>query len=722
MEIYQYKNPSLEKIRIFTSLFKGRTDVFAKRWERADGSVSGYAPVCLNEWKRLLCYKTRGLKCKNCPNKKYASLTDQFIKEHLMGRKTIGIYPLLEDNSSYFLAVDFDGEDWPEQAKKLLAYCKKYHIPGYLERSRSGNGCHIWFFFQDKYPSYKSRTIFLRLLKEAGNIDEFAKEDSFDRLFPNQDLLTGAGIGNLIALPLQGEVIQRQNSVFLNPTKKLIPHKDQWEFLKSVEKISSEKLDKLFDTLSRGPKETRSLSKGGETQITLGTHIFIPKKYLSKNLSNFLTENLNFINSEYIQKQRIGLSVYKIERYFKTVLKDDHNVIIPRGFLAALINYFNENNIKFKIVDERNKLPTIKLTPTFKLFDFQKLAIDCFDDQDSGVLVAPSGSGKTIMGLELITRKAQPALIIVHKKQIFNQWLERIEHFLQIPKREIGQFSAIKKSVKSPITVAMIQSLIRTEGFERLSPNFGLILVDECHHIPAKMFRQTITKFNSYYLYGLTATPKRKNNDEKLIYIYIGDIVYQIPRDHNFSFSQKREAKNLNIIIKETSLSIPFNVKSDDFQLLSKILIFDSRRNSLIAEDVATKAKEGYKCLVLTERKEHVETLNQYLKRDFEVITFTGDLTSKKRQEREKQINEGHFQILIATGQLIGEGTHLENLDCLFLVYPFSFEGKLTQYIGRLEHNPTGQKTIFDYRDKNIRFLENLFKKRKRYYNKIGKI
>ncbi len=362
----------------------------------------------------------------------------------------------------------------------------------------------------------------------------------------------------------------------------------------------------------------------------------------------------------------------------------------------------------------------VKLIPTFKLFDFQELAIDCFDDKDSGILVAPSGSGKTIMGLELIARKAQPALIIVHKKQIFNQWLERIEHFLQIPKREIGQFSSTKKTIKSPITVAMIQSLIKAENLEKLSSNFGLILVDECHHIPAKMFRQTITKFNPYYLYGLTATPKRKHNDEKLIYIYTGNIVYQIPRDYNLAFPKRKETEKLKIIIKETPLSLPFNIKSDDLQLLSRILIFDSRRNLLIAEDIATKAKEGYKCLVLTERKEHVETLSYYLKRDFEVITFTGDLTPRKRREREKQIDAGYFQILIATGQLIGEGTHLENLDCLFLVYPFSFEGKLIQYIGRLEHNQTGQKIIFDYRDKNIKFLENLFRKRKRYYNKIG--
>lgn len=242
MDIYRETSLSLDKIRIFTSLFKGRADVFAKRWERADGSASGYTPVCLNEWRRPLCYKTRGLKCKNCPNKKYALLTDQFIKEHLMGKKTIGIYPLLEDNSSFFLAVDFDGEDWLEQAKKLLVHCNNYKTPGYLERSRSGNGCHIWFFFQNKYPAYKSRAIFLHLLKEAGNIDEFAKEDSFDRLFPNQDSLTREGIGNLIALPLQGEVITNQNSIFLNPVKKFIPHKDQWEFLKSVERISTNKL------------------------------------------------------------------------------------------------------------------------------------------------------------------------------------------------------------------------------------------------------------------------------------------------------------------------------------------------------------------------------------------------------------------------------------------------------------------------------------------------
>jgi len=361
------------------------------------------------------------------------------------------------------------------------------------------------------------------------------------------------------------------------------------------------------------------------------------------------------------------------------------------------------------------------LTPTYELFPHQAKALHHFEDKESGILVAPPGSGKTIMGLELIARKKQPSLIIVHRKQIFDQWLERIETFLDIPKRHIGQFAGAKKNIQTPVTVSMIQTLSRCKNLNEISQNFGTILVDECHHIPAKMFRDVITQLNPYYLFGLTATPTRKYNDEKLIFIYLGDIVYEVPKDYNHELFSMKDM--LTIRIRKTDFSMPFRVKTDDFHLLSRGLIFDRARNELIVKDVSEYAKQGYKCLILTERKEHVDILELYLKRDFEVITFTGGLSARSRKKVEEQIHSGHFQILIATGQLIGEGADFPNLDCLFLVYPFSFEGKLIQYIGRIEHgesNSTARgRFIFDYRDSNVPVLEKQFKKRNRYYKKL---
>jgi len=689
-----------QKIKIFTSLFSGRSDVYALRWEKWDGSTSGYFQV------------------KDKISKAFLLLTDAVIEEHLRGYKTIGIYPLLQDNNSNFIAADFDGDDWIQLAKKLLKQCEKYNLSTYVERSRSGKGSHTWWFFEKSYPAYKSRKIFLHLIKESKNTDDFDKTESFDRLFPNQDYHTGKGLGNLIALPLQGNSRKQGNGVFLDPNNNFEPDDDQWELLNSVQKIPVKTLDNLFKKFSDDKLPKRKVVyKGGEIPLTLGSYISIPKSFINKQLSNFLTEELNFFNNEYAIKQKMGLSVYKLEKFFKTVVKNDNNVLIPRGFFNELIQYFNENNIPYKIYTERHKCEEVKYKPTFKLFDYQQDTLDSFENIEQGVLVAPPGSGKTIIALALVVSKKQPALIITHRKQIYDQWLERIENFLQIPKRKIGQIGSSKKLVKTPLTVAMVQTLARMDNLKEISDNFGLIIVDECHHIPAQSFRKVITQFNPYYLYGLTATPVRKHNDEKLIFVYLGQIIHEVNKDFKTKALKSKRSK-VKVIINDTKLQFPYKVKTEDYQLLSKVLTFDSKRNELIASDIKKEADKGKKCLVLTERKDHVEIMGAYLKRNFEVITLTGDLTSKKKQEKIKQIESGHFQIIISTGQLLGEGTHFDNLDCLFLVYPFSFEGKLTQYIGRLLHSDKTSKTVYDYRDREIDYYERMFKKRLKYYEK----
>lgn len=313
---------------------------------------------------------------------------------------------------------------------------------------------------------------------------------------------------------------------------------------------------------------------------------------------------------------------------------------------------------------------------------------------------------------------------MVHKKQIFDQWIDRIQNFLNIPKREIGQLCSGKKTIGNKITVAMMQTLSKIDDLKKFASenNFGLILVDECHHIPAKTFRNIITNFNPYYLYGLTATPKRKHNDEKLIFIYLGEILHTIDHDSTFTetqnFASLPQKPTTKIIIKNTDIEVPFKVKIDDFQVLSKIIVFDSNRNTQISNDIKTEADKGLKCLVLTERKQHVEILNYYLKGKYETITLTGDLTDKQKKNKIKQIQAGHFQILLATGQLIGEGTDFHNLDCLFLVYPFSSPIKLIQYVGRIQRGLGAKSIIYDYRDIKIDYLEKFFKQRVRHYRK----
>lgn len=683
---------TFDQIQLFMSLFKGRNDIYARRWEK-DGR-NGYSPAYQLNWQEFATFKAKGGKFSDFPNKKPLLLTTEVINDHLNGNQTIGIYPLLTDNTSHFIAADFDKESWKEESRSLIKICEKYKIPAYLERSRSGKGAHVWIFFEDKYPASKSRAIMFELIRKALKLSEFEKEISFDRLFPNQDYHTNQGIGNLIALPLHGLSITAGNAAFLHPqTLEVIS--DQWQHLKEMKKINISELDALYKIFIEGDTKlsaashltTATAENLGKFTIIMGNTVKLSKVSMKPQLVKFLREKLNFFNTEYLVKEKMGISTYQTEKYFKLISETSDQVLLPRGFLSELISFCKEQNLPYQVIDERQKKSEITIQSKIALYDYQQIAFEKIIDKDYGVIVAPPGAGKTVLGLELIAKKLQPALILVHRKQLMDQWIERIQSFLGIAKKDIGQISGSKKTLGKEITVAMMQSLIKMEGEEKekITNAFGTIIIDECHHIPAKTFRELITQFNPYNLYGLTATPKRKYNDEKLIYYYIGEILTTInPNKTITNTKQKKGEKHTIVELHETSLSVPFDRKIDTFEILSKILIFDSNRNMLITQNVLRHVMKGKKILLLTERKEHVEVLYLYLKAHCEVITLTGDDSVSKRKVKLEQLNLGHFQVLIATGQLLGEGLDLPILDCLFLIYPFSFEGKLIQYIGRL--------------------------------------
>ncbi len=398
-------------------------------------------------------------------------------------------------------------------------------------------------------------------------------------------------------------------------------------------------------------------------------------------------------------------------------IETENEVIIPRGFIGKLIRFCRENKIDHDFIDERKKHKAIPFLFNAQLREHQQAVIESISKKDLGVIVAPPASGKTIVALKIISDKQQPALIIVHRKQLVEQWTERIETFLGIPKNEIGKIGQGKNKVGKKITIATIQSLskeLAKPENDNLKTAFGTVIVDECHHIPAETFRNTIAKLQTFYLYGLTATPFRKYNDGKLIFIHLGEVISEIKS------SEISTAQQAKIIIRNTELDVPFNSKTDHFETLSKILSHDSARNKLILQDVIIELKEGKKVVIITERKEHIDSLYQYLKHSYETITLSGDDSETNRISKWKILKDGSYQVLITTGQFFGEGTDLQNANCLFLVYPFSFEGKLIQYIGRVQRSEV-TPTIYDYRDVKIDYLNKLFLKRNTYYRKIDK-
>jgi len=711
-----------DQCSLFKTIFKGREDIYATRKEY--NGKGQYFPAYNLNWEEYNRHKASGGTLDNFTNKKPRPLTDDVLIRHLVGQEIIGIYPLLPDNTSWFIVADFDQsssarKNWIEDCRAFISQCEKHQLPVYLERSRSGLGGHVWMFFDAPYPAVKSRQLFLTLLTQSGIISLFDKNSNFDRLFPNQDSHSGKGFGNLIALPMQKAALEMGNTCFIDPaTLELFP--DQWGFMQAIRKISSVDLNHLHAKITAPEKQSASPyiyrlpSSTENIQITLENQITIPRHQIAPQLITFLRENLNFLNLDYLIKQKSGKSTYNIEPYFKTLIEKDGFVHLPRGFAGKLIEYCEKEKIPYHLEDKRLKLEPIQFKFTASLHEYQQKAVQSTSKKEFGVIVAPPGSGKTVMGLYIIAQKQQPALIIVHRKQLFDQWVERIQSFLGIPKFRIGKIEGGKCDIGNEITVAMIQSLQSDTLPDKIHHSFGTILVDECHHIPAKTFRDVITKFHSYYLYGFTATPNRKNRDEELIFIHIGKIIHQVTS----SPSEQDQNKQLSITIQETGFFTPFNAKTDNLETLVHILIHDTARNELIVKNIKQEVTAGRKVLILTERKAHVVIFQQYLKGSMETIAITGDDPAQARKSKLNQIRSGNFRALITTGQFMGEGADIDVLDCLVLAFPFAFEGKLIQYIGRVQRSPV-KPTIYDYRDIRIEYLESLFKQRNRYYRKL---
>jgi superfamily II DNA or RNA helicase len=707
-----------EYMNLFLSLFRGREDVFAIRWEK-DGK-SGYMPAYDLNWDEFRIHKANGGTLKDFQHKKYSPFTKQRIKNHFEGKEVVGIYPLLTDNSSWFIAADFDESlsskrTWMEECRIFLKKCADSVIPAYLERSRSGRGGHVWIFFDKPYPANKSREILLHLLEQSGIISPFDKNSNYDRLFPNQDYRSGKGLGNLIALPFQKVPLESNNSCFIDP-ENLQAVSNQWEYLKDVKWVSTSHLDEIYyrienrkSSFQRG--NTDYVTSDGILNITLENNIELKRREVSTKLITFLKDGLNFVNSEYIIKKKLGKSTYGTEAYFKALTEKEDKIIIPRGFIGKLLRFCIEQKNHYQLHDHRKKLTEVQFNFRASLYEHQELAVAAVEKKEMGIIVAPPGSGKTAIGLAIAAQKKQPVLIIVHRQQLFDQWIERIQSFMGIAAAHIGKIAQGKQKIGTHITVAMIQSLAAVKLDSSLFSSFGTIIVDECHHVPAKTFREVIYQLSSYYLFGLTATPIRKGNDERLIFVHIGDIVYEIK-------SNSQQSRKLSVIVRETDLLIPFDYKTDQAETLYKALIHDTSRNLLIAEDIQSEVANGKKVLVLTERKEHIEALRQFLKSKCEVLAVSGDDSAAVQKIKMKQVADSLFQVLITTGQFLGEGADITNIECLVLAFPFSFEGKLIQYIGRVQRSEN-IPVIYDYRDTHIEFLENQFRQRNKYYRKI---
>ena len=749
-----------EKIALFRNFFKGRDDVFARRWFNKATEKGGYQPVCINEWRRGICDKKKH-KCAECPNRNFATLTNQDIYRHLEGKDengcdVIGLYVVTSDNKCSFLCADFDDKNCTHGYKNdVLAFipiCREWRIPFSIERSRSGNGAHVWIFFDQPIPAYKARKLGNIILTEAMKRNGRITFDSYDRFFPNQDKVPEGGFGNLIALPLQGKARKAGNSVFVDD--QFLPFQDQWTYLYNVRKIDEDTVDALltqhqqedFGTLATSSENkpweipvVQDVSQedfNGRLIIHKSDRIYIPLKSISDKASNHLKHIAAFKNPEFYSKQAMRISTYNIPRIICRADFTDEYLAMPRGCEDAIIDMLYSLKIDYEIVNNTNHGKPIGVTFKGKERDEQLDAINALMPYSNGVLSATTAFGKTVTAAVLIARRKTNTLILVHSKALLMQWHERLSEFLDIDFTEeeiskkrgrkkafspVGCLDSTSNTLHGVIDIALMQSCFENDEVKPFVKEYGMVIVDECHHVSSITFENVLKHVTAHYVYGLTATPIRKDGLQPIIFMQCGPI-----RFFADAKAQIQKQSFQRYLMPRFTSYRPVTDDKQSFTALSQSLAESEIRNNLIIEDVLNVVAAGRTPIILTARTSHVELLAEMLKQHVaNIIQLTGEGTAKNKREtlqKLQDIPKDAPLVIVATGKYVGEGFDYPRLDTLFLALPISWKGLVAQYAGRLHRENEGKKDvrIYDYIDIHEPVCENMYRKRLKGYSAIG--
>lgn len=746
------------KIALYRSLFRGRDDVYPRLFESRKTGKPGYSPACSNEWVREVCDKPR-LRCQDCPNRRFLPVTDEVIRQHLSGQDpsgrdfVMGLYPMLLDETCFFLAMDFDQGSWQEDVAAVLESCRQLALPAALERSRSGNGGHLWLFFEEAIPAVLARKLGAHLLTETLERRPEIGLASYDRFFPNQDTLPKGGFGNLIALPLQKHPRERGHSVFVD--EHWLPYPDQWAFLSVLGKIARSDAEGIASAAEhhgrviavRHPalaeddgdynepwnlppsRERREPPLSGplpeRVQLVLGNEIYIAKEGMPPALRNRLQRLAAFQNPEFYRTQAMRLSTFGKPRVISCA--EDHPLYIglPRGCLDELLRLLSELNIESVVRDERNPGRPLAVSFHGQLRHTQQLAADALVAHDTGVLAATTAFGKTVVAAWLIARRGVSTLILVHRLQLMEQWMERLSTFLGLSIRDIGRIGGGRSRPNGTLDVALIQSLVRKGVVNDRVGEYGQLVVDECHHLPAISFEQVARRAKARYLLGLSATVTRKDGHQPIVFMQCGPVRYRV----NAKDEAAERPFTHAVWIRPTAFRTTTPGNPDprvQFRDLYAALIADQDRNRLIADDVTQAVREGRSPVVLTERIAHLEELAARLSTTVRhLIVLRGGMGRKPLQQARAQlvsIPENEERVVLATGGYVGEGFDDARLDTLFLTLPVSWRGTIAQYAGRLHrlHDSKREVRIYDYADLNTPMLARMFDRRCRGYEALG--
>lgn len=749
-----------DKITLFRSFFKGREDIFARRWFSKTTEKGGYQPVCINEWRSGVCDKKR-YKCAECPNRHFAPLTDQDVYRHLEGKDengcdVIGLYVIALDDKSYFLCADFDDKNCTHGYKNdvlaFISVCKDWGVSYSIERSRSGNGAHIWIFFEEPIYASKIRKFGNSILTEAMKRNGRITFDSYDRFFPNQDRLPEGGFGNLIALPLQGKARKAGNSVFVD--EEFLQFKDQWAYLHSVKKVSENVIDALLAKYHQeefGALATSSETKPWETPtpqnitekdflakvtINKSDKIYIPLNSISNTVVNHLKRIAAFKNPEFYSKQAMRISTRNIPRIICRADFIDEYIAMPRGCEDAITTMLSSRRVDYEIIDNTNHGSPISVTFRGKERNEQLDAINALMPYSNGVLSATTAFGKTVTAAALISRRKVNTLILVHSKALLLQWHERLSEFLDIdfsepdtPKKRgrrkafspIGCLDSTSNSLHGVIDIALMQSCFENGDVKSFVKRYGMVIVDECHHVSSVTFESVLKVVTAHYVYGLTATPIRKDGLQPIIFMQCGPI--------RFSSDAKAQIEKQSFqryLLPRFTSYRPISDEKQSFTSLSQSLAESDVRNTLIVDDILHAVAAGRTPIVLTSRTSHVKTLAQKLEPHIaNVVQLTGEGTAKNKRETLQKLQDIPHDAslaIVATGKYVGEGFDYPRLDTLFLALPISWKGLVAQYAGRLHRENEGKTDvrIYDYIDIHESVCESMYRKRLKGYAAIG--
>lgn len=725
-------SPARDKLELFRNLFTGRKDVYAHGYRRKDGGI-GYTPACANEWKSGICPKAnrQKTKCAECGNRVFPELSDTAIISHFKGsddrlRDVIGQYVLDNDSNTKVLVIDFDGADWKEATNAIRRVAKNHGIDAAVERSRSGNGTHVWFFFLELTSAKIAREFGSSLITEAAALNKTITFEAFDRMLPAQSTIPEGGFGNLIALPFQGKAQRKGNSVFVD--EQFEPFPDQWLYLSQIQLIPHATVQKLIESIDNKPHGISAAVVGNTAaphsqrpqkrlpltpqdfpsslSVTQADMLYIPEKSLSPAAQMEVRRLATFANPEFFRAQSMHQSVFGKPRYIDLSELRDSCVAIPRGCKAQLEWLFQEAGVAAHYSDKRKSGNPIVMAFKGTLRPEQQIAAEQMLGHEDGIMSAPTGFGKTVIGAYLIATIGLPTLVIVPKTALIAQWKSQLERFI-----DIASFQSL--SSKDPQTGEPI-----AKEFVR---DYSLVICDECHHAAAPQLELVLKSAPAKYVYGLSATPERSDGLTRALSMLCGPLRHVIdPKTQAIQQGIQRVVRP-----RFTGVRLPAYKPGASFNQVLDLLCAHTARNEAIVDDALDTASNGRHSLVLSKRKKHAEELYRLLQsRGHEPILLTGEIDAKERKAILNSLPgfEHEHRIIIATEGLLGEGFDLSYLDTLLIATPISWDGSITQQAGRLHRSHEGKQRveIFDYVDLSIPMLARMYQKRLKTYAKLG--